>query len=129
MAKSNQMGLLSNIISMFRPKRKRGLQSVADTFKAAERGLNVDLRNSSNREVVETRQLVVNVIMLGRNMTPTELHRELTSAGITGTGLSRRSLAFYKSRHEDAINGKTDEVTRYALKYRRVAEAINESFN
>lgn len=114
---------------MFRPKRKRGLQSVSDTFKAAERGLNVDLRNSSNREAVETRQLVVNVIMLGRNMTPTELHRELTSAGITGTGLSRRSLAFYKSRHEDAISGKTEEVARYALKYRRVAEAINESFN
>jgi hypothetical protein len=126
-AKSNQMSLVSRFVSWLFPRKQKGLSSVAETFIAAERGLGIDLRSSSSRYVVENRQLVVNIIMLGRNITPTELYRELSSAGICGVGLSRRSLSLYKNRHDEYLTKNSDDAMRYVWKYRHIAELINQS--
>jgi len=121
------MSLVSKFVTWLFPSKQKGLSSVAQAFIAAEKGLGLDLRNSSSRYVVENRQLVVNIIMLGRNITPTQLHRELSSAGIEGVGLSRRSLSLYKNRHDEYLSKKSDDAVRYIWKYRHISELINQS--
>ena len=115
-------------MSLFRSMfTKHTAPDVASMFFSAEEILNVDLRHSSNRESVALRRIIVNHLMDEFGLTPSGLHRELTSANITGQGLSRRSLNWYRNTQSEILTSNPGAATSYTSKYNEVVATLNSN--
>lgn len=98
--------------------------NLADVIHNIENELNVNLTNSSTRQSVSIRRVVVNVILDRTGWTATEMANNLQSAGITGWGWSRRSLSWYKTTAEEILTTSPASAAVYSHNYSIVSSLI-----
>jgi len=101
--------------------------NVAEVFSIIENIHNIDLRKSSTREAVSSRRIVVNYILAQTGWSVTELHRVLRDTGVTGQGLSRRSLAWYKTTQDEILSSSPGAAINYSATYNATAVLLQHN--
>lgn len=89
-----------------------------------EKKLNVNLTSSSTRQSVNTRRVVVNVILERTGWSATKMADFVADAGITGHGWSRRSLSWYKTTAEEMLTTSPGEAAVYAHNFTLISSLI-----
>lgn len=98
--------------------------NLADVIRNVENELNVNLTSSSTRQSVNTRRVVVNVILDRTGWTATEMADHLKAQGVTGQGWSRRSLSWYKTTTEEILTTSPGEAAVYSRNYQLISSLI-----
>lgn len=99
-------------------------ENVGDVVRRIEKKLEVNLTSSSARQSVNTRRVVVNVLLSQTGWSATEMAQYLHDAGISGNGWSRRSLSWYKTTAEDILTTSPGESAVYNHNYQLVSSLI-----
>lgn len=98
--------------------------NLGDIVRRVEKKLDVNLTSSSARKSVNTRRVVVNVLLDHTGWSATEMAQYLADAGIDGNGWSRRSLSWYKTTAEEMLTTSPGESAVYSHNYQLISSLI-----